>query len=269
MNTTNQIFSWHRYTAALRKELVERRYLLLLLVGLMFLFFLALFYFPYSYSLETARMRKFFFIVYGFAGFSVIVPSLAFSQLTSKTGRVGMFSLPTSMFEKYAVGVTIYIIGFIVAFAVCVQLADWVRYYILLKQEGTTNTLVESVKMAATTRSLTWGYPRSEWSYSSWTIYAAYAPVFLMGSVLWPRWSVLKTAVAMTALGLVESFVIYFTVGFLGGGKLDWGSVQYNQQYLAMDDVINIILLVGSFVLGWYMFKRKDIISLKWWKQNN
>ena len=43
MNTTNQIFSWKRYTATLRKEWVENRTMLLLFIAATFLFYLTVF----------------------------------------------------------------------------------------------------------------------------------------------------------------------------------------------------------------------------------
>ena len=263
MDTTNQRFSWKRYAAALRKEWVEKRVMFLLCIAAMLIYFLLLFCPNKPGDIE--RMQQFFAIVYGFAFFSAIVPSLAFSQLKSKTGKIELFSLPNSMVEKYAVRVTIYIIGFMLAFAACVQLADLVRYA-FFNQNGAPDILERSLKMAWGTKSLLWGPYGHEKYYSNWTGCIYGAPIFLLGSVLWPRWSVLKSLVVTIVVVLIEKFGFYFLIGSLYGDNLDLDTIEYNQHYIAMDEVLNIILVLGSLVLAWYLFKRKDIVSLKWWQ---
>ena len=92
-----------------------------------------------------------------------------------------------------------------------------------------------------------------------------------MGSVLWPRLSVLKTfaalygvEIAVIILGIVftaivgnsvvteyvKKFVRIFT-----GSEISYWTIGWY--------VIQILLFWG---LAWYLFKRKDVVSLKWWK---
>lgn len=264
MNTTNQIFSWKRYTAALRKECVEKRLIILLGILAMYLFFLVGLSWGSKYE-EIARMINFFTIVFGFMISSALLPSMAFSQLKSKTGRVELFTVPNSMTEKFAVRVTIYIIGFLLAFVACVQLADWTRYA-FINRVVAPNNLIETFRMAVGTKAMTWGSVGDVFEYQSFTSIMYIAPFFFMGSILWPRWSALKSFAAATVIRFVESFIFYFLVGFLFRKSLEWGTLNFNHQYVEFDSVINIILIVASLVLAWYLFKRKDIVSLKWWK---
>ena len=260
MDTTNQIFNWKRFTAALRKEWVENRTVLLLVIAVIFLLYAVI---PPTKSFSRGERAYFYLINYGFIVLACIVPSLANRQLKSKTGRIELMTLPTSMMEKFAVGITIYVIGFFVAFAICVQLADLFRYAIsgfkmvpdhLFKCMDMLHFYHESLNGA-----------NEEPSYFTWTALVATAPLFFLGSVLWPRWSVSKTFALTYAATIILSF-IFVGVKAMMGEHLDLDTIDSNAQYIVMTDVVNIIILIVSLVLAWYLLKRKDIVSLKWWK---
>lgn len=262
MNTTNQIFSWKRYIAALRKECAEKRLILLLSIAAMFIFYLVALYTSTrilgTRSQEISRASCVYLIVIGFFLFSAIMPSLAFSQLKHKTGRVELFSLPNSTTEKFAVRLTIYVIGFVVTFAACVQLADWVRYA-FFSQTLPPDNLIETIKMIRNPELC------REKPIPNWTNYFFTASFFLMGSIVWPRWSVLKSFVANAVVSWIGTAIYYSLAVFVFGAKMDWENMRYNSPFATIDIVFTIILTVGSLVLGWYLLKRKDIISLKWW----
>ena len=92
-----------------------------------------------------------------------------------------------------------------------------------------------------------------------------------MGSVLWPRLSVLKSFAALygvenavVVLGIVfaaivgegaaSEFIKKFAGTFAGSEFNYWTLGWY---------IIQILVFWG---LAWYLFKRKDVVSLKWWK---
>ena len=257
MDTTNQIFNWKRFTAALRKELVENRTVLLLVMAVTFLLYAVI---PPTKIFTKGEMIYFFLINYGFMALACIVPSLANRQLKSKTGRIELLTLPTSIFEKFAVGITIYIIGFFVAFVICVQLADLFRFAIS-GFKMVPDHLFRCMDILHEFRY----YMQDGPLYFSWIALVSTAPLFFLGSVLWPRWSVIKTF----ALSVVGTFILQFM--FIGvkammGEHLDLDTIDSNAQYIMMTDVIDIIILIVSLVLAWYLLKRKDIVSLKWWK---
>jgi hypothetical protein len=95
--------------------------------------------------------------------------------------------------------------------------------------------------------------------------------LFLMGSVLWPRLSVLKTFAALygveivvVVLGIVFSAIVGDSVvteyvkkfvSVFSGSDISYWTIGWY--------VIQILLFWG---LAWYLFKRKDVVSLKWWK---
>ena len=257
MDTTNQIFNWKRFTAALRKEWVENRTVLLLVIAVTFLLYAVI---PPTHIFTRGEMIYYFLINYGFVALACIVPSLANRQLKSKTGRIELLTLPTSIVEKFAVGITIYVIGFFVAFVICVQLADLLRSAIS-GFEMVPNHLFKCMDELHDFSHYVYNKPQ----YFEWTALVSTAPLFFLGTVLWPRWSVIKTF-ALTMAGTIILQFMFIGVKAMMGEHLDFDTIDNNAQYIVMTDVVNIVILIVSLVLAWYLLKRKDIVSLKWWK---
>ena len=138
MNTVNQIFDWSRFTATLRKEVVENwRPIVFTLLGVYGLLTMVMIIgnaisFDDAVSdamSETMVPQK---VVYGILGFSImIVASMAFRKLTSKTGRIDMMTSPSSTLEKFLVNGVVYVLGFVVAFLILAQLADLTRIAVM------------------------------------------------------------------------------------------------------------------------------------------
>lgn len=292
MNTTNQIFDWGRFKAALRKELVENKRQLILVVVSIFLvltIFMVLgniisnIMFPYSD--QDNQMVNFMPSIFAMSFYSILViilASLAFRNLTSKNGRVALFTSPSSMTEKFTVNLLIYVVGAFVAFIVCAQLADLARIVILIlfKSErfavpGPMNFLSILTNSSASAMSIS-GVFESEGIESSMkimTIISIFlAPaIYFMGSVLWPRLSLLKTFAAQQVINGVVNFVI---MGIFSMPLL----IKSSKESLSNVDASNLIetIRIGnyiSFAIGfvcwfgaWYLFKHKDVVSLKWWK---
>jgi len=285
MNTSvNQIFDWSRFTATVRKEVVEnKRMLLFSIIGI--------------YGLLTLIMilgnlitpQKDFFtdpeiyhipqiIVGSIASLVVcIVASLAFKDLKTKPGRTHYLTSPSSTLEKFLASVLIYAVAMTVAFFICAQLADLTRIAALWWFRSDSfyvpgpmnflNSIAETVRgydEIADAANIT-----SYMSLVMWIGLIANIGLFLMGSVLWPRLSALKTFAAIYAVefavfliavpvvlcvGDMQSFARWF-FDFMTGGTFStsmtiWASVQ----------------AIVFWALAWYLFKRKDVVSLKWWK---
>lgn len=285
MNTSvNQIFDWSRFTATVRKEVVEnKRMLLFTIIGI--------------YGLLTMIMilgnlitpQKDFFtdpevyhipqiIVGSIASLVVcIVASMAFKDLKTKPGRTHYLTSPSSTLEKFLASVLIYAVAMTVAFFVCAQLADLTRIAALWWFRSDSfyvpgpmnflNSIAETVRgydEIADAANIT-----SYMSLVMWIGLIANMGLFLMGSVLWPRLSALKTFAALYAVefvvfliavpvvlcvGDMESFARWF-FDFMTGGTFStsmtiWASVQ----------------AIVFWALAWYLFKHKDVVSLKWWK---
>lgn len=289
MNTTmntaiNQTFDWSRFTATVRKEVVEnKRMLLFTIIGI--------------YGLLTMVMilgnlitpQKDFFtdpevyhipqiIVGSIASLVVcIVASLAFKDLKTKPGRTHYLTSPSSTLEKFLASVLIYAVAMTVAFFVCAQLADLTRIAALWWFRSDSfyvpgpmnflNSIAETVRgydEIADAANIT-----SYMSLVMWIGLIANMGLFLMGSVLWPRLSALKTFAALYAVefvvfliavpvvlcfGDMEAFAQWF-MEFVTGGTFSTSMF-----------IWTIVQAIVFWTLAWYLFKRKDVVSLKWWK---
>lgn len=281
MNTVNQIFNWNRFTAALRKEVVENwRTIVFTILGIYLLLtvimILGNFIDSISDNIVSSLMnmvpQKTVFFMLAIA--LMVVASLSFRNLKSKNGRVALFTSPSSTLEKFLVNILIYVVGSIVVFFACAQLADLTRIGILslvgaddlivpgpinfLSAINDTVTGIGSIEPVA--KGMNWIF---------WLSLLATPGMYLLGSVLWPRLSLLKTFAASQILSIVvmiiaitltnvlipEDEIVNWLKNMVESGTLT--------NWIAISMGVQAVLYWG---LSWYLFKRKDVVSLKWWK---
>lgn len=272
----NQIFQWKRFVAALRKEVVENwRTLLFSAIGIygvlaLFMILGNIIHGDDDFTGVIMLRYTFVYIVFSFGG--IIVASLAFRGLKTKTGRIELLTSPSSTFEKFLVNTVIYVLGFIVAFPICAQLADLTRILILLPWgefdvPGPIN-FVNTIHQFASQEEL-WDCSTRVWLEVGMYVGALAAPgLYLLGSILWPRLSFLKTFAALYAAEFVvfilamigismftdmQSFALWIAEHVTQSGMMMWFAL------------FGIVQLVVYWALAWWLWKRKDVISLKWW----
>ena len=131
----NQIFSWSRFTLALRKEVVENwRQLVLAMIVLYAVLTILMLLGNWMTSGDesadsvSARYTMVFSV---FSMSAVIMASLSFRGLMTKTSRTELFTSPSSMTEKFTVNVLVYVVGYMIAFFAVTQLADLTRVVLL------------------------------------------------------------------------------------------------------------------------------------------
>lgn len=281
MNTVNQIFNWSRFTAALRKEVVENwRTIVITILGIYLLLtvimILGNIIDSISDNIVSSLMnmvpQKTVFFMLAIA--LMVVASLSFRNLKSKNGRVALFTSPSSTLEKFLVNILIYVVGSIVVFFACAQLADLTRIGILslvgaddlivpgpinfLSAINDTVTGIGSIEPVA--KGMNWIF---------WLSLLATPGMYLLGSVLWPRLSLLKTfaasqilsiavmiiAITLTNVLIPEDEIANWLKNIVESGTLT--------NWIAISLGVQAVLYWG---LSWYLFKRKDVVSLKWWK---
>ena len=281
MNTVNQIFNWSRFTAALRKEVVENwRTILFSILGIYLLLtvimILGNFIDSISDNIVSSLMnmvpQKTVFFMLTIA--LMVVASLSFRNLKSKNGRVALFTSPSSTLEKFLVNVLIYVVGSIVVFFACAQLADLTRIGILslvgaddlivpgpinfLSAINDTVTGIGSIEPVA--KGMRWIF---------WLSLLATPGMYLLGSVLWPRLSLLKTFAAGQILSIAVMIIAFTLTNVLipEDEIANWLKNMVESgtltNWIAISLGVQAVLYWG---LSWYLFKRKDVVSLKWWK---
>ena len=284
MNTVNQTFDWSRFTAALRKELVEnKRAILFTLLGTFGLLTIIMILGNLSTSTHDAVYESLTYcvpqkFVYMFLGLAImIVASLAFRKLTSKTGRIEMFTSPASMLEKFLVNALIYVIGYIVAFFICAQLADLTRIAVLwfFKDEylivpgpiNFLNLIPDAVDGFGFGSGAEIPGEPTKWMTINLMIGLLAGPgLFLLGSIVWPRLSLLKTFAAVYGLETILGITFMIVAINLNMESVGWWVINHLEQIMIAMTIFTVFQLILYWGLSWYLFKRKDVISLKWWK---
>lgn len=294
MNTTvNQTFDWSRFTAAVRKELVEnKRAILFTLLGTYGLLTMIMLLGNVSTGSETEihELLELYVpqkIIYGFLSFAImVVASLSFRKLTSKTGRIEMLTSPSSTLEKFLVNTLIYVIGYLVAFFICAQLADLTRIAVLwffqddyFRVPGPINFLkiirdtVEGIGIGSASElegigsaSAVIGNPGKWFGINMYIGLLAGPGLFVLGSILWPRLSLLKTFAAVYGIEIILGIIFMIVAINIDMETLGQWIIYHLEGFMITLTIFSIIQGIIYWGLSWYLFKHKDVISLKWWK---
>lgn len=276
MNTVSQTFNWNRFVTALKKEVVENsRTLLFSIIAIYGILALIMIIGNITLGANTSRPETMLrynivFMVYGFG--SIIVASLAFRGLKDKKGRTEFLTSPSSTLEKYLVNVLIYVVGFIVVFPICAQLADLTR--ILVLWPWSDGDVPGPINFLNTFHNV--AHQQEWWKYDSkvileiiiWLGVLASPALYLLGSVLWPKLSFLKTFAAVYVIEMV--IFILAMIGILIFSDMPtaekWLNCLGQNTVMLWYTAFLAIQLIVYWPLSWYLFKRKDVVSLKWWK---
>ena len=279
MKTVNQTFDWHRFMAALRKEFVENRTMIMFgVLGMYLLLTIGMITNNITESLNNDLVNCINNYVPHKMGYMALVvtcivfPSMAFRNLKSKGGRVSQFTLPSSTFEKLLVNITIYVIGFYVMFHVCAQLADFTRIAILLPLRSDRIIVPGSITFMNLVNDTVTGIGTSlvaEMTTALSTNVLSCMAMYLMGSILWPRLSLIKTFIAGQVITLIGAGNI-----FIAGMYYSYTGPHYSwlfDTFIASRSLwgLSCWYIVETIVFGalaWYLLKHKDVISTKWWK---
>ena len=282
MNTVNQTFDWGRFTAALRKEIVENRRALLFTViciyGVLTMVMIignlvaGLSIDSITEALSDKTPQRFIGSMFGLV--ICVSASMAFKNLGTKSGRTAMMTSPSSTLEKFLLNILIYVVGVVVAYLACAQVADLTRIAALWLFRG-ENFFVPgpiSFLTCVSDAASRYAIPEMGLQHMGWLMIlslVANAGCYLLGSIIWPRLSLLKTFAAIYAVefclfiialpffaifGDMEAFMQWF-FDFMTSGNMSISML-----------IFLVVQIVLYFSLAWYLFKRKDVISLKWWK---
>lgn len=273
----NQIFDWSRFVLALRKEVFENKRLLLLgalgLYGLLVMVMVTGNLMNQSgFDAESPMAAKFVvFVIYFIA--AGVIASLMFRQMRTKMGRVEFFTSPSSTLEKFLVNVTVYALGFFVAFIVCAQLADITRWCVMnVLNTQYKDFVIPGLINFANIGHFNYGIDLFETSDLVWIELAiwfgliANLGVFALGSTIWPRLSFLKTFGVLCAIRMGFNFILLILLPNVDLSVVDTliGDDPINMVITLA--VINLLFSITFWTLAWISFKRKDVVSLKWWK---
>ena len=259
---TNQIFSWNRFTAALRKEFTENwRTPALVMAGI---------YLWYTISMIVTNVNSldgsYGANPFAFGVIAAIMAGLAFHNLKTRQGRVELLTSPSSTLEKYIVNLLLYFVGSFVIFAVSFQLADITRYLVMSfvnSRLGIESTLPTNLANLFNINKL------DQTDIFILVVALGAGAAFFLGSVMWPRRSALKMGVVVLGIAILQvAAIIYITYHYLGADFTVPQNIRngFFDQLATVGIWIDAIIYFLCLVMAWFVLKHKDVITLKWWK---
>lgn len=210
----NQIFNMQRFGLLINHDVRENwRKILLSLGGLLgALIIIGLFYavtnFQGADDIDPEWLRHigermalteviFFTIIMFFAG--AYVASTAFKSFSSAPSALSSIMIPASQFEKFMVKWLVAVPCFFIIYVAFAMFADWVRvafidmnYHVEVSTFDWNKLFFHSEEIAF-----------KHFSLIGIMTFFCVQSFFLLGSIVWPRVSFLKTFVSLFALGLV------------------------------------------------------------------
>jgi hypothetical protein len=173
-----------------------------------------------------------------------------------------------------------------VAFFICVQLADLTRIAVLwffrdeyLIVPGPINFLnlipdaVDGFGIGSASElegigsaSAVIGNPGKWFGINMYIGLLAGPGLFVLGSILWPRLSLLKTFAAVYGIEIILGIIFMIVAINIDMETLGQWIIYHLEGFVITLTIFSIIQGIIYWGLSWYLFKHKDVISLKWWK---
>ncbi len=273
---TNQTFDFNRYVLTLKKELVENKKQLLIVVLSLFSGLSILMFFGnilFRNSILPIEKQSAIALCWVLGVFGIVVSvfaSLMFNGLRDKTERVNHLMSPASVLEKFLVQLTIYLVGGIVAFFVCAQLADLVRIALMNIFVGESNIVppinfvtgvFDIEKLRIWPFSNNFGEMLSSFTLIVWILFSF--ALYMLGAALWPKLSFLKTLAATYVIQMVFMFAFSFLFLIDSAAIMEY-LVKNVEMVVAVLNVVYLILTVLYVVASYVIYRRKDVISNSW-----
>lgn len=280
---TNQIFDFSRFGAYMRKYVAENRSQLLTLGALalflpMVLVNLTIYAFGWGTWLPTFnlpgydfnwRYEVLFFLVILYI-LSMISGARLYSSLATKQSRIALFGCPASNLEKSLVPFLIYVVGFFIVAYAGAFLADAVRVWIgraFFADSMTPAPQFIPFRGLFFIAGNLWDAPTVETYISSpLSNIFFFQAVFILGTTVWPRHSVVKTVIFGMIFNIVVSMLAvwgYFLF-FHGHAAIRLENVGVDAtagEVAAVIFSIEAVLTIGLYLLSYFRFKEWEVIQ--------
>lgn len=258
MNIDKNNFSPLRVAQLIGREIKQqpRVYLMkiLLLVGVLTLgLLIALLFNKNEIYLKDINKIEFSYFTLMIYVIGVIFTSMAFGDMKEKSSRIVQLMLPARCDEKYLARFIIYVPIFIVLYIVSCCFAhfvfvsigsiffkiDWLLYDLFIPAIHLNDF---SIVMA---------------------LFIGVQSFYWLGAILWPRYSLLKTYVAMMVLSMLYVLVIWGSEKVILGDDLynvEWLSeIEFNECSVAWS-IVAIVALVNYYI-AYVRFKETDVVQ--------
>lgn len=268
-------FSLPRFMNLCRKEMVEnwKTYMLrsVMIFGVLAIIFLWKGYFQYEYMEHSLKgeldpIWKFEVTVFlwGLVIWGCISTSFAMERMKSKTSRTVVLMTPATMFEKFSSRWLVATCGFLVVYLIAFRLADWTRVLVYMLRCPDLDSIAQFPlwQFCCNTGSFYESYVGNGDAMLFISAYFAVQSFFLLGSVIWPRNSLVKTFAAGVCI------IIAYTLIAAALMKVFLPDNFYMTDPSISNETIQTLVATGfclfalfNWVLAYFRFKESEIIN--------
>ena len=210
------------------------------------------------------------FPIYWLFSFSLcIAASMMFPQFRTKQGRLSVFMLPATNAEKYAEQIFTNIFCFALMFVVCVIAAEGIRMVVAPWVWGNVEgpfvvnlgSYVDHFSITILKDAVLFTQVFADGLFIGLIISGILCSlgVFTLGAMLWPKYSFIKTYVAIYILEIV--FSILGVIAAIIFSSFDW-TQYFSTRGLSIGLVVALgVGAVAAFVASYIVFTHKKVIS--------
>lgn len=271
-------FSLPRFMNLCRKEMVEnwktytlRSVMIFGVLAVIFLLFLWKGYYQYEQiekfskgGLDPAWKLEARIFIGGLIIWGCISASFAMERMKSKTSRTVVLMTPATMFEKFFSRWLVATCGFIVVYLIAFRLADWTRVLVYMLRYPDLDSIAQFPiwQFCCNTGSF---YEASVGSGKMLLFISGYLAAqsfFVLGSVIWPRNSLVKTFAAGICISIVYALILaVLTKAFLPD---NFNIARPDVTVETMRTLVTIgfsLFALFNWVLAYFRFKESEIIN--------
>lgn len=243
-----------------KKELIENRNLLILVCALTVGIYVLLGAFM-GYIGEGGGTGEVFIFWIIAQILLCVVASMAFSSMRRKEGRIAELMIPATAFEKVSLR---WIAAIPATFLLCVvgiYLGDWTRLLVYWATNGSVfhfETSAEPINPWVMFSIDATDKADAAMTFLFWSAFFLSQACYFFGAVLWPKYSILKTYVALWVIETM--FGIAAIAGVAQIEAITWGKTEIIT-WMNIASVCACVLTVGLYVLTYWWYRRSTIIS--------
>lgn len=268
-------FSLPRFMNLCRKEMVEnwKTYMLrsVMIFGVLAIMFLWKGYFQYEYmehslkgELDPIWEFEAAVFIWGLVIWGCISASFAMERMKSKTSRTVVLMTPATMFEKFFSRWLVATCGFLMVYLIAFKLADWTRVlvYVLRHPDLDSITQFPLWQFCCNTGSFYESFVGNGDAMLFVSAYFAVQSFFLLGSVIWPRNSLVKTFAAGVCIIIVYTLIAAALMKvFLPDNFYMANPGISNETMLTLISTGLCLFALFNWVLAYFRFKESEIIN--------
>ncbi len=199
---------------------------------------------------DPAIKPEFIYYVFMMYVFGTIYASTAFSKLGTRSGSISLLTVPANSSEKFLANWAVHVVGFFVLFVIAAWFSDVCRVIVMKISYPDCNYI----------HTMSWSDLKNRDLPVIVTTFLMFQSFFLLGSIVWPRYSFIKTFAALTIIGTI--YAITASICLILTFKHNQ-SLVYFDNFDPTNIVITIVIIVSliNYGLTYLRLRETEVIN--------